>query len=63
MDCPDAALLSAAGIPAICYGPGDIALAHAAEEYVVLEEIDRCTAVLTELVTAWCGPKGVAWGT
>lgn len=59
----DAALLSAAGIPAICYGPGDIALAHAAEEYVVLEEIDRCTAVLTELVTAWCGPKGVAWGT
>lgn len=59
----DAALLTAAGIPAICYGPGDIALAHAAEEYVVLEEIDRCTAVLTDLVTAWCGPKGVAWGT
>ena len=26
----DAALLNAAGIPAICFGPGDIALAHAA---------------------------------
>ena len=30
----DAALLNAAGIPAICFGPGDIALAHAAEEYI-----------------------------
>lgn len=58
----DAALLSAAGIPAICYGPGDIALAHAAEEYVAVDEIARATAVLTRLVTDWCGPKGVAWG-
>ena len=58
----DAALLSAAGIPAICYGPGDIALAHAAEEYVETYEITRATAVLTRLVTDWCGPKGVAWG-
>ena len=33
----DAAILNAAGIPAICFGPGDIALAHAAEEWVPLE--------------------------
>jgi acetylornithine deacetylase len=58
----DAALLTAAGIPAICYGPGDIALAHAAEEYVVLSEIARATDVLTSLIIDWCGPKGVAWG-
>lgn len=58
----DAALLTAAGIPAICYGPGDIALAHAVEEYVETYEITRATAVLTRLVTDWCGPKGVAWG-
>lgn len=58
----DAALLTAAGIPAVCYGPGDIALAHAAEEYVAIDEIARATAVLTRLVTDWCGPKGVAWG-
>ena len=58
----DAALLSAAGIPAICYGPGDIALAHAVEEYVATDEIARATAVLARLVTDWCGPKGVAWG-
>ena len=58
----DAALLTAAGIPAVCFGPGDIAVAHAAEEYVPVEEVERATDVLAALVTAWCGPKGVAWG-
>jgi acetylornithine deacetylase len=51
----DAALLSAAGIPAICFGPGDIALAHAAEEYVEVEEITIATRVLTRLALEWCG--------
>lgn len=51
----DAALLSAAGIPAICFGPGDIALAHAAEEYVAVDEIHRATDVLSALITDWCG--------
>lgn len=51
----DAALLSAAGIPAICFGPGDIALAHAAEEWVSVEEIHHATGTLTRLITAWCG--------
>ena len=50
----DAALLNAAGIPAICYGPGDIALAHAATEYVPLEEVETATAVLTRLARDWC---------
>lgn len=58
----DAALLTAAGIPAICFGPGDIALAHAAEEYVPVDEIARATDVLATFIQAWCGPKGVAWG-
>jgi acetylornithine deacetylase len=51
----DAALLSAAGVPAICFGPGDIALAHAAEEYVAVDEIHRATDVLSALITDWCG--------
>ena len=50
----DAALLNEAGIPAICFGPGDIALAHAAEEYVEIGEIERATAVMQGLVSAWC---------
>jgi acetylornithine deacetylase len=51
----DAALLNEAGIPAICFGPGDIALAHAAEEWVAIDEIARATRVLDGLVSHWCG--------
>lgn len=50
----DAALLNAAGIPAICYGPGDITLAHAAEEWVEIDEIERATRVLTRFALSWC---------
>jgi len=50
----DAALLNEAGIPAICFGPGDIALAHAAEEFVSVDEIERATRVLTRVVSDWC---------
>ena len=49
----DAALLNDAGIPAVCYGPGDISLAHAAEEFVPLTEIDRATDVLAALAGRW----------
>jgi acetylornithine deacetylase or succinyl-diaminopimelate desuccinylase len=49
----DAALLNEAGIAAICFGPGDIALAHAAEEYVPLSEIHHATAVLTDVAREW----------
>lgn len=50
----DAALLNAAGIPAICFGPGDMALAHAAEEYIEVEQIERATEVLVTLAQNWC---------
>ena len=49
----DAALLNEAGIPAICFGPGDIALAHAAEESVPVKEIVTATRVLTSVVAEW----------
>ena len=51
----DCALLNEAGIPAICFGPGDIALAHADEEYVETEQIPRAAAVLERLARGWCG--------
>jgi len=50
----DAALLNEAGIPAICFGPGDISMAHAAEEFVPVEEIGMATRVLTRVVREWC---------
>jgi acetylornithine deacetylase len=56
----DAALLNAAGIPAILFGPGDIALAHSAEEWVLVDEIERATSVLTLLALTWCAP-GASW--
>jgi acetylornithine deacetylase len=51
----DAALFNAAGIPAICFGPGDMGMAHADEEWVDVGEIERATAILARLATAWCG--------
>jgi acetylornithine deacetylase/succinyl-diaminopimelate desuccinylase-like protein len=53
----DAALLNAAGIPAICFGPGDISLAHSATEYVPVREIEDATRVLTRFITEWCGAR------
>ncbi len=50
----DAALFNEAGIPAICFGPGDISLAHAAEEFVPVEEVDLATRVLSRVVREWC---------
>jgi acetylornithine deacetylase len=50
----DAALLNEAGIPAICFGPGDIALAHSDTEFVPLAEIDTATRVLSRFVHSWC---------
>jgi len=49
----DAAILNDAGIPAICYGPGDILLAHADEEWVPLDEVERATRVLARLAREW----------
>ena len=51
----DAALLNEAGIPTVCFGPGDIALAHSAEEFVPVDDIERATRVLTRVVREWCG--------
>ena len=49
----DAALLTAAGIPALCFGPGDIALAHAAEEWVPVDDIHRATDILMRAIHHW----------
>ena len=54
----DAALLNDAGIPAICFGPGDIALAHAAEEFVNRREIEDAARVLTQLAVQWTSERG-----
>ena len=43
----DAAFLNEAGIPAVCFGPGSIAQAHAGEEWVSVRELEAGSRVLT----------------
>jgi acetylornithine deacetylase len=49
----DAALLNAAGIPALCFGPGDIGRAHSAEEWVECEQLEQATSVLEDVCATW----------
>ena len=42
----DAAFLNEAGTPAVCFGPGSIAQAHSADEWIDPSEILTCAAVL-----------------
>ncbi len=49
----DAALFAEAGIPALCFGPGDIARAHSATEWVEVEQIEQATAVLEQVCSTW----------
>jgi acetylornithine deacetylase len=57
----DAAILNDAGIPAICFGPGDISLAHAAEEFIEAREIEQAADVLARLAGVWATAGAGAW--
>ena len=49
----DAALFAAAGIPAVCFGPGDIGRAHSATEWVEVSDLERATDVLDYVCAHW----------
>jgi acetylornithine deacetylase len=49
----DSALLAAAGIPTVVFGPGGDG-AHALVERVNLDEVDRCVSALTAVARAVC---------
>jgi acetylornithine deacetylase len=49
----DAAILGAAGIPSVLFGPGGAGL-HSIEEYVLLDDVCRCRDALAELARRWC---------
>ena len=50
----DSAILSAAGIPTVVFGPGGEG-AHAVVEWVDLEEVGRCAEVLVACAGEFCG--------
>jgi acetylornithine deacetylase len=47
----EAGLFQRAGIPTVVCGPGDIAQAHAPDEFVELDQLERCDALLDTLIT------------
>jgi acetylornithine deacetylase len=49
-------------IPAVLYGPGDVANAHTVDEYVELQQVIAATKVLALTMCRWCG-GGFDWST
>ncbi len=48
----DAAVLAGAGIPSVAFGPGDIAQAHTADEWIELKSLERARALLLKFLRA-----------
>ena len=48
----DAAPLAAGGIPSVVFGPGDIAQAHTANEWISVKSLQRGTAILERFLRA-----------
>ncbi|MGY6554750.1 MAG: acetylornithine deacetylase [Wenzhouxiangella sp.] len=46
----EASLFSAAGLPALVLGPGDIAQAHAIDEWIALDQLERVEALYRRIV-------------
>ena len=46
-------------VPAILYGPGNIAQAHTVDEWVDLREVFSAAKVLAYIITQWCGGEFV----
>ena len=48
----EASLFSAAGTPALVFGPGDIAQAHTVDEWVSLEQLDKAVRLYRKMVSS-----------
>ena len=54
----DAAFLNEVGVPAVCFGPGSIAQAHAAREWVEVEELEVGARILSRFVRRFLRSPG-----
>jgi acetylornithine deacetylase len=52
-------LVNQGAIPSIIFGPGAIAQAHKADEYIGLPEYLQCIDHLVEFIPRWCGVEEV----
>ena len=51
----DATWLTLGGVPAISYGPGDLRVAHADDEYVMIDEVVTACKTFAVAAMDWCG--------
>jgi acetylornithine deacetylase len=48
----DASVLSSGGIPSVVFGPGDIAQAHTADEWISLRQLESAASLLKKFLTS-----------
>jgi len=46
----DAAILAEGGTPSVVFGPGSVAQAHTADEWIALDALEQATAILTRFL-------------
>jgi acetylornithine deacetylase len=51
----DCTWLTRGGVPAISYGPGDLRVAHADDEYVMIDEVVTACKTFAVAAMDWCG--------
>lgn len=51
----DVSFLNLGGVTAISYGPGDLRVAHADDEYVLIDELMTACKTYAVLAMEWCG--------
>lgn len=52
--CDLSRFITAGGIPAVVFGPGDISLAHMPDEFVPIEEIVVAAKIIALTILSWC---------
>jgi acetylornithine deacetylase/succinyl-diaminopimelate desuccinylase family protein len=54
----DASFLTIGGTPAISYGPGDLRVAHAVDEFVLIDQVMVAARAFAALAVDWCEVAG-----
>ena len=49
----DAAMISAAGVPTVVFGPGSIDQAHTADEWIALDQLPQASEILYRMMRHW----------
>ena len=51
----DGAVFAAAGVPTVIFGPGSIAQAHTADEWIALDQVEKAAEIYYRFVKSLCG--------